>query len=526
MNPPLRVLYVDDYPLDRELVRDSLEREHGGFVVTEAASRSEFHARLAEGVYDVVLSDFNILGFDGLQVLDAIRRKDPRVPVIIVTGTGSEEVAVEAMKRGAADYVIKSPSHIQRLPMTIQAVIEKRRLEDEHRRVEAERERLEKQLRQAQKMEALGTLAGGIAHDFNNILGAIMGFTELALMETGEPGPLRDDLQQVLKSTMRARDLVQQILAFSRQSEQERKPVQVSLIVKEALKLVRASLPTTIELRQNVSSTGLVEGDPTQIHQVLMNLCTNAAHAMKGCNGVLDVSLTDVELDQEEVAAEFTSLGPGRYQRLCVADTGHGIEPENLQKIFDPFFTTKSLGEGTGLGLSVVAGIVRSCRGALKVYSEPGKGTAFHVMLPLIEKALPQSSAPVIPIPCGAERILLLDDEPALAMLGKEMLERLGYTVVALTSSLEALEAFGGLASGEKFDMLVTDLTMPQMTGIELAKALQRLQPGISVILCTGFSDLDTAEKAREAGIRGLIMKPVVMRELGELVRKVLDATR
>jgi len=392
----------------------------------------------------------------------------------------------------------------------------------DRKRAEVERERLERQLRQAQKMEALGTLAGGIAHDFNNILSAIMGFAELALLDVEKPSPLRENLQQVFKSSHRARDLVRQILTFSRQSEQERKPFEVGLIVKEALKLLRASLPSTIEVRQKVASSGLMEGDPTQIHQVLMNLCTNAAHAMRDKGGVLEVSLTEVDLDHD-ARGELSGLTPGHYLRLTVGDTGHGIEPGILDQVFDPFFSTKGPGEGTGLGLSVVHGIVRSCGGTVKVYSEVGKGTVFHVLLPLIETAEPVQPPRESPVPRGSERILLVDDEPTLVQLGKQMLEYLGYRVMTQTSSLEALEVFRNLQAGEEFDLVVTDLTIPHLTGIQLALELHRLRPLMPVILCTGFSDLGIAEKARHAGICGILMKPVVMRKMGELVRKVLD---
>ncbi|CAG1772430.1 hypothetical protein BAC2_02453, partial [uncultured bacterium] len=279
----------------------------------------------------------------------------------------------------------------------------------EHKRVEEERTRVEAQLRQAQKMEALGTLAGGIAHDFNNILGVIFGYAEIGQLEAGEGTPVSKDLQEVLKAAHRAKELVRQILAFSCQKEQEKKPVLVGPVVKEVMKMLRASLPSTIEIKMNLASRGVVMADPTQVHQVLMNLCTNAAHAMDKTGGVLRVQLANVVLNPDEVRFD-SDLEPGEYVRLAVSDTGHGIDAEVLQRIFDPYFTTKEKGKGTGLGLAVVHGIVKAHGGAIKVYSEVGQGTTFHVFLPGMEGyGAPESAlAPILR--GGNERILLVDD--------------------------------------------------------------------------------------------------------------------
>jgi PAS domain S-box-containing protein len=386
-----------------------------------------------------------------------------------------------------------------------------------------ERRRLEAQLHQAQKMEAMGTLAGGIAHDFNNILSAILGYTEMALFDTKEKTVIRANLQEVLKATSRARDLVKQILAFSRQSEQEKRPIQSKLIIKEALKLLRASLPSTIEIKQVITTTGAIMADPTQIHQVLMNLATNAAHAMRERGGTLEVSLVEVDLDAGALAGR-SEARPGRYVRLTVSDTGHGIDPMQLGRIFDPFFTTKRQGEGTGMGLAVVHGIVGSHRGFIDVSSEPGKGTEFRVHFPGIAPVTEPETAPSKSLPMGRERVLFVDDEPALALVGKQMLERLGYEVVGRTASLEALETFRRHLADAPFDLVITDMTMPHMTGVELTRELLELDGRVRIILCTGFSELVTAEKALDMGIRAFIMKPLVMQELAEAVRKVLDS--
>jgi PAS domain S-box-containing protein len=392
----------------------------------------------------------------------------------------------------------------------------------ERKRAEEERVRVDAQLRQAQKMEALGTLAGGIAHDFNNILMVILGYTEMAQLNIAEGNPVTNELQEVLKAAHRAKELVQQILAFSRRSDQERKSVQVGLIVKEALKMLRASLPATIEIKQSLTSRAVVLSDPTVIHQVLMNLCTNAAHAMRENGGVLAVSLADIRFG-EEVNQPPSDLAPGPYVKLTVKDTGHGIEPAVLDRIFDPFFTTKEQGVGTGLGLAVVHGIVKSHEGTIEVESTPGKGTAFYILLPAKESAPLPASEPTVPLPGGKERILVVDDELVLAMGTKRMLEHLGYETDYRTSALDALESFRLQLMENPFDLVITDMTMPHLTGVDLARELYRLKPGLPVIVCTGFSEKINDENAKNIGIQGLLMKPFTLRQLAEMVRKALS---
>ena len=398
---------------------------------------------------------------------------------------------------------------------------------DVSQRLLAEREKreLEAQLQQAQKMEAIGTLAGGITHDFNNILAAIIGYTELAMLDIPEGGKAKQSLKEVQKAGNRAKDLVNQILAFSRQSKKELLLVQIRPIVQEALKLLRASLPTTIEIRQKLEippEQGTVEADPTKLHQVLMNLCTNAAHAMRENGGILEVSLTKVDM-YADAAARHTDIRPGSYLKLTVSDTGHGMTPEVRERIFDPYFTTKEKGEGTGLGLSVVHGIVKDHRGDITVESELGKGTTVYILLPRIDHAKEAAVEPesrLGRIPNGHEHILFIDDEQALVDLGKQMLELLGYEVITRTSSIEALELFQ--AQPNKFDLVITDMTMPNMTGEKLAKELMRIRPNIPIILCTGFSEQITEKESKEIGIREFAMKPLVMRDLAKSIRKVL----
>ena len=390
----------------------------------------------------------------------------------------------------------------------------------DRKRAEEDKQKLEAQLIQAQKMEAIGTLAGGIAHDFNNILSAIFGYAELSQMAMPKENRVTGYLDQILKAGDRAKDLVQQILTFSRQTEQELKPVSVKVIVKEALKLLRATLPTTIHMEQNLKSDSLVMSDPTQIHQILMNLCTNAGHAMQEKGGVLEVELTNVELDPV-FTSRYPDLEPGPYLNLTVSDTGHGMPPDVLDRIFDPFFTTKERGEGTGMGLAVVHGIVKSYGGTIYAYSEPGKGSSFKVFLPVDESSLEPDKRIEEVIPGGTERILFIDDELALVDMGKQTLESLGYQVVTRTSSVEALNLFR--AQPDRFDLVITDMTMPQMTGDKLAGELIAIREDIPVILCTGFSFGMTEEKAKEMGIKGFLMKPFVVRDIANNVRKVLN---
>ncbi len=384
-----------------------------------------------------------------------------------------------------------------------------------------EQRRLEDQLRQAQKMEAIGTLAGGIAHDFNNILGAIIGYTELTLEDVTANEKVHRRLEKVLQSGLRARDLVSQILTFSRQTKKERRTISISPIIKEALKLLRATLPTTIQIHQHLETeTDLIVGDPVQIHQVLMNLCTNAKHAMRKEGGTLEVSLTEATLQSEESAALF-HLDPGRFLKLTVSDTGHGIPPEITERIFDPYFTTKEKGEGTGLGLSVVHGIITEHGGAIRVSSEVGTGTTFQIFLPLSEDqgvAQPKAEKPILR---GSENILLVDDEALLTESYGEILESLGYQVVTKTSSTEALETFR-LQPG-RFDLVLTDYTMPNMTGIQLAEALLKVRPDIPIILYSGFTEDITPQKAKSKGIKEMLSKPLSKHDLSAVLRRCLS---
>ena len=390
----------------------------------------------------------------------------------------------------------------------------------EHKRMEEVHKRLEDQLQQAYKMEAIGTLAGGIAHDFNNILTPIIIQSELALMDVDDGSPVQFNLQEVMKAGLRAKDLVKQILTFSRQSEQQPVPLKITPIIKEAIKLLRASLPTTIEIRLNLTkSADTVIADPTQIHQVLMNLCTNSSHAMRETGGILDISLFEVEVDSD-FATKHTDMEPGPYLNLAVSDTGHGISPDVIDRILEPFFTTKDRSEGTGMGLAVVHGIIKSYGGTITIESELGKGTTFNVFLPRIKTVISEKTEPDRQLPTGNERILVVDDEKGMVDTLRKMLKKLGYQTVGKTSSLEALKIFE--TDPDQFDLVITDQTMPKMTGMELAKTFMSIRSDIRIILCTGFSERVNEESAKAMGISAFVLKPIVMRDIAHTIRKVL----
>ncbi|MBU4264353.1 MAG: response regulator [Proteobacteria bacterium] len=396
----------------------------------------------------------------------------------------------------------------------------------DRKRAEKTQANLAKRLQQAQKMEAIGTLAGGIAHDFNNILSAIIGFTELAKIELKDGRNASANLAKVLQASHRAAELVRQILTFSRKGAYKREPLQPYLTVKEALKLIRASLPTTIEIQENIDpKSGSIWADPTQIHQIIINLCTNAHHAMEEESGLLSVSLLRKELSAENVLG-YPGVSPGPFIEISISDTGCGMDKQTQKRIFEPFFTTKEKGKGTGLGLSVVLGVVQDYEGMITVESELGKGTTFHVYFPAIieDVETPVEAEEVKPLPIGTESILTVDDETIIVALHEAVLSRLGYTVMSKTSSEEALAAFK--TDPQSFDLLITDQAMPALSGAKLAEEVLSLRPDMPIILCTGYSSTISEEKAMEIGIKRYLKKPVDGKALAEAVRDVLDSIK
>ncbi|OIP42727.1 MAG: hypothetical protein COZ70_07160 [Deltaproteobacteria bacterium CG_4_8_14_3_um_filter_51_11] len=389
------------------------------------------------------------------------------------------------------------------------------------KKAELENKELETQLYHSQRMEAIGTLAGGIAHDFNNILSAIIGYTELALYVSKDEAKKRHQMEEVLKAGQRARDLVRQILSFSRHTDQERQPIEMQPIIKEALKMLRASLPATIEIAQDIEPEPcIVLADPTQVHQVIMNLCTNANHAMRKTGGQLKIGLHHLELTSARLRS-YPELKEGDYIRMSVSDTGHGMDKATMERIFEPYFTTKEKGVGTGLGLAVVHGIVKGYGGAIRVKSKEGKGTTFEILFPSVNTTVESSDENNLALPGGNERILLVDDESAIVEIGCQMLESMGYSVEASTDPIDALSLFQ--SDPYRFDLVITDMTMPHMTGDHLAERILSVRPEIPVILCTGYSENLVDEAVKSMGIKEVVTKPLVIGELASIVRKALQ---
>ncbi len=490
---------------------DLLELAHNTILVRDMDSRITFWNRAAEELY----------GWTKAEAVGKVTRSllKTEFPVsfaehmAVLTRRGHWEGELRHTTKDGRRIVVASRQALQRDNTGNAIAIMEINLDvTDHRR-------LERQFHQAQKMEALGTLSGGIAHDFNNILAAIIGFTELLQDHLPENSKERRSTRRVLEAGLRGRDLVRQMLTFSRQTEQEKKPLRLSGIVEETVRLLRASIPSTVSIKVSVKSeSGVIMGDPVQIQQVLMNLATNAAYAMREKGGTLDIELSDFSIPRSN---GDHGMEPGFYMKLVVRDTGSGIPPEVIDKIFDPFFTTKKQGEGTGLGLSVVMGIVKQSGGYITAESEPGKGSTFTAYFPKVEETPVTDHVGGQTIPTGQERILFVDDEEALIEMGEDLLAELGYEVVCRTGSREALALFR--LDPSRFDVVITDQTMPDMTGLELARAIMNIRPETPVIMTTGFSHLVDADSAKAAGIKGFVMKPLTKRELATTVRRVLD---
>jgi len=477
------------------------------------------------GIVNKAMADF--LGIkkenlEGKKLWDTLDRKEAMACIACNKEVFREKRQIRTeqwLKNGKGEshafYVVRTPKldnngNIEYLVCTAHDITERKQMEKEKKRLEA-------RLRQAQKMEAIGTLAGGIAHDFNNILYPILGYSEMLLNDAPDDSDLKRDLSVIFNGAKRARDLVKQILAFSRQSKYDLKPIKVHLVVKEALVLIRSSIPATIDIMQNIEDCELVMTDYTQIHQVAMNLLTNAYHAMEKKGGKLTITLKEVDLRVDD----FKGMPPGTYVCFTVSDTGIGMDQSTKDRIFDPYFTTKKEGKGTGLGLAVVHGIIKSHGGHISVYSEPGEGAAFHVYLPVIKTQQKTKQIETQPIKKSNERILIVDDEKMVVEIQQKMLKQIGYEVTGRTSSIEALKTFQ--ANPDNFDLIITDMTMPDMTGDQLAQKIIEIRTDIPIILCSGFSEKLSNEKAKSLGIKDFLMKPVLMKDLSITIRRVLD---
>ena len=520
-NKPFKIIApVQDITEFRQLERGLIRSEKRFRQLFEESNDAIFIHDLEGRIYDLNHAALNMTGYPKASLLEMV--------VADLHPEADQQVAYQALEEVRRNGHVRFQSKFMRADKSIITVdISSSVIDEDEGLVQrlvrdiTKQRKMEDQLRQTQRIEAIGTLAGGIAHDFNNILSPIILHTDMVLEDIPVESPIRFNLEEIHSASIRAKDLTRQILTFSRQTEQERTPLIIRPIIQETLKLLRFSFPSTIEIRQTFETKGgAVLADQTQIQRILMNLCTNAAYAMREKGGVLEVGLAGVYLSSADTVLN-PNLEPGHYMKLTVCDTGPGMESGVKDRIFEPYFTTKGKGEGTGMGLAVVHGIVKSYDGAITVDSEPGKGTVFQVFLPKIEGQISSEPKGAFQLPVGTERILLIDDERSILDVMQQILERLGYTVDARSDSNEALEAFRENSDG--FDLVITDYTMPEMTGENLAKAILGIRPDVPVILCTGFSEQIDEEKSKAIGIRAFVMKPIIMGEMAKTIRQVLD---
>jgi signal transduction histidine kinase len=522
MDRNAKILIVDDDTIVAASVKAVLgRREYDITVTNDALEAVEF---LHQKKFDLAILDVMMPVMNGFQIMESVTDLDLDTIFIIMTGDITMDSAIKAIRKGASDY-IRKPFDAEEMMIRVENAIRHKRAKDEKRLIQSEKNQLELQLRQSQKMEAIGTLAGGMAHDFNNTLGIIIGNTELALRATPKDSQTRQFLNNIITASSRAEEMVSRLLSFSRITDAEKKPVDLISSIEESLRLMRSSLPSNIEIIRNFNASQIaVMGDQTQLNQVMVNLCTNAAHAMNGSGGVIEVHI-DTKVFETDESAVLDNLTQGRYVEITISDTGHGIPEEIIKRIFDPYFTTKEPGKGTGMGLAVVHGIIKNHGGAIKVESAVGKGTVFTIIMPVIDAIL--DCEPAFDseyIQGGKESILLVDDEFMIADTMKIMMEQLGYRVSAFTESSRAIEVFE--CNPDAFDLVITDMTMPKMTGDILAAKIQELKENTPVIICTGFNNRVEPGNLRNKGIFEILTKPVRTTTLAKAIKKVLDARK
>ena len=460
-------------------------------------------------------------GWDGMETAIKIRQFDPNIELVIVTAYSDHSMEEIVRAVGASDKLLflRKPFDPEELKQIARCMTSKWQIAKLMEHQHQGQQLLEEQLRQAQKMESIGTLAGGIAHDFNNILSAIMGYTDIAMMRTQDNAKVQEDLDQIHKASIRAADLVRQILTFSRRGPREMHPLQISLVIQEALKLLRASIPTTIDIRTEINSEATVLADPTQIHQLIMNLCTNAYHAMMDRGGILGVSLTESEIDQNTTGNG--KLAPSRYVHLAISDTGSGMDQETKARIFDPYFTTKETGKGTGLGLAMVHGIVEDHHGRIEIDSQPGRGTTFTVSLPVTVRQSMQLAPSVLPPRSkNHERVMVVDDEEPIRNLTHLFLTEAGYRTDVFPNGMDAWQAFS--KTPKAWDLLITDQTMPGITGDQLASMVMTIHPEMPVILSSGYVPTMNADQAKKMGVSAFLQKPIDQKSLLNAVATAL----
>jgi CheY-like chemotaxis protein len=563
----MKILSVDDKAENLYMI-EALLRGHG-HQVDSASNGVEALQRAESGGYDMIVSDVLMPRMDGFQLCREVKKSERlhKVPFVFYTATYTDPKDIEFGLSLGADRFLTKPLEPEKFIEAIEEVIaehrrgegsaathsapedeaiylkeynarlvakvEKKVLDleaanralqediSERERAQAERAKLELALRQAQKMEAVGTLAGGIAHDFNNILAGVIGFAELGLQDAADPGASVRHFEEILRASNRARDLVRQILAFSRHREQPRQALSLESTVQEALRLLRATIPSTVVIESQFEpQLPSILADSTQLHQLVTNLVTNAWHAIGEAPGRIEVLAGTFNVDAD-FSRTHPDLRPGRYVRLSISDTGHGMDGPTIERIFEPFFTTKDSSMGTGLGLSVVHGIVKNCDGAITVYSEPNEGTTFHLYFPALEFDAAPTAAGGTAAPKGnGERVLFVDDEPVLATLGERFLQRLGYDPLVVTDPGQAIHAF----RLQPFDLVITDLTMPLVSGVDLARQIWEIKPSTPIVLTTGYSATLDPSRATRIGFSELLLKPYNIQALGECLQRVLAA--
>jgi signal transduction histidine kinase len=520
MNEEIKILIVEDVAADAELIVRELRRAGMRFTSRRVDTREAFLTALRDFDPAVVLSDYNLPQFSGPEALRLLKQEGSSAPFILITGSLTEEVAVECMKDGADDYILKTS--LTRLPSAVQSALEKIRTIEDKSRAEAALRLSEDQLRMSQKLEAVGQLAGGVAHDFNNLLTVISGYSELVLNRLSESDENRPKVEEIKRAAERASTLTRQLLAFSRKQVLQPKLFDLNHLVSDMSRMLRRLIGENIEMTTIIGETPPINADPGQIEQVLMNLVVNARDAMPN-GGRLTIETARVEID-EAYASTHLSVQAGPYVMLAVTDTGCGIDAETSRHIFEPFFTTKEQGKGTGLGLSTVYGIVKQSGGHIWLYSEPGHGTAFKVYLPAVVEAETESTAEPVraALPRGTETILIVEDEPQIRNLAFDCLVYCGYDVLSSSNGVEALQLIEHLQ--RPVDLILTDVVMPKLSGRELAERISALQPSAKVLFMSGYTNDSVVNHGILDGATWFIQKPFTLESLVRRVREVLDS--